>query len=146
MLDIRAYQSADEKAVVELWNMAFAAAPPTDPPAEDIHRKLAVQPELFLVAYQETVLAGTAMGGYDGHRGWVYYVAVRPNFRRRGIGTSLMAVLQEKLRALGCVKINLQVLASNRTACAFYRKLGYLEEERVSMGKRLDAAPAHQRR
>ena len=104
---------------------------------DDIRRKLAVQRELFLVAETASELVGTAMGGYDGHRGWVYYVAVHPKHRRRGIARNLMTELEDSLRVLGCAKLNLQVLASNETACAFYRKLGYQVEERVSMGKRL---------
>jgi ribosomal protein S18 acetylase RimI-like enzyme len=77
------------------------------------------------------------MGGYDGHRGWVYYVAVRSKHRRQGIGTALMGVVERKLAELGCSKLNLQVRASNPEAVPFYRKLGYKVEERVSMGKRL---------
>ncbi len=100
------------------------------------HKRL-VQPELFFVAADGGGLVGTAMGGYDGHRGWVYAVAVRPALRRRGIGAKLMARLESALRDLGCAKINLQVRAGNESVVAFYQRLGYRVEERVSMGKLL---------
>jgi ribosomal protein S18 acetylase RimI-like enzyme len=75
------------------------------------------------------------MGGYDGHRGWVYSLAVRPDLRRRGVGTALMRHVERALADLGCPKVNLQVLASNAATVAFYRGLGYDVEERLSMGK-----------
>jgi ribosomal protein S18 acetylase RimI-like enzyme len=95
---------------------------------------------LFFVAEEGGEVVGTALAGYDGHRGWVYYVAVEPSRRRRGVGAALMARAEEGLRALGCPKLNLQVRSSNRQAVAFYERLGYAVEERVSMGKLL-AAP-----
>lgn len=146
MVTIRPYQETDEAGAIRLWQKAFSKSPPTDPPTLDIHRKLAVQPDLFLVAEMNSEVIGTAMGGYDGHRGWVYYVAVRPDLSRQGLGRRLMTDLEERLRRLGCVKINLQVLASNKAACMFYERLGYGVEERVSMGKRLSPAPCRARR
>ena len=97
-----------------------------------------MQRELFIVALIENELVGTALGGYDGHRGWVYYVAVNPKFRRRGIGAALMKRVEQDLAELGCPKLNLQVRAENRDVVAFYESLGYRVEERVSMGKRLE--------
>jgi ribosomal protein S18 acetylase RimI-like enzyme len=87
-------------------------------------------------------VAGTVMGAYDGHRGWIYSLAVRPEVRRRGIGTALMRHVERELARLGCPKVNLQVLASNVATVAFYRKLGYAVEERVSRGKLLEPGPA----
>jgi ribosomal protein S18 acetylase RimI-like enzyme len=89
------------------------------------------------VAVEGDVIVGTAMAGYDGHRGWVYAVAVKPSHRRRGVGAALMARVEVALRAAGCPKLNLQVRASNRQAVAFYERLGYAVEDRVSMGKLL---------
>jgi ribosomal protein S18 acetylase RimI-like enzyme len=138
-LDVRPYTENDEQAVIALWREVFPAAPAWNNPAEDIRRKLAVQRDLFLVAARGSELVGTAMGGYDGHRGWVYYVAVSPRYRRQGIGTALLLALEEALARLGCPKVNLQVRAASGSEeiVAFYRQLGYHVEERISMGKRL---------
>lgn len=137
MLTIRPYDDGDEQDVVSLWREVFPDAPPWNDPSSDIRRKLFVQRELFIVARRDGELAGTAMGGYDGHRGWVYYVAVSPRHRRAGIGAKLMARIEDELRELGCEKLNLQVRAGNDGAVAFYERLGYETEDRVSMGKRL---------
>ena len=136
-MQIRPYSESDESAVAALWRKVFPGAPAWNHPETDIQRKLSVQRELFLVALIDGELVGTAMGGYDGHRGWVYYVAVSRRYRRRGIGTALMKRVEEGLLRLGCPKINLQVRTSNQEVVAFYEQLGYEIEERVSMGKRL---------
>jgi len=137
MITIRPFAESDRSKVAALWRAAFPNAPTHNQPEIDIRRKLAVQRELFLVAELDGELAGTAMGGYDGHRGWVYYVAVSPAHRRKGIGSALMKAVEARLVMLGCPKLNLQVRADNHHVVAFYRKLGYEIEERISMGKRL---------
>jgi ribosomal protein S18 acetylase RimI-like enzyme len=137
-LEIRSYIESDEKAVAALWRRVFPDSPPWNVPEEDIRRKLSVQRELFLVAIQGSELVGTAMAGYDGHRGWVYYVAVSPEYRRQGIGRALMGWVEESLAQLGCHKLNLQVRALNAQAVSFYRQLGYHVEDRISMSKRLN--------
>jgi ribosomal protein S18 acetylase RimI-like enzyme len=137
-MEVRPYLGSDQAAVAKLWREVFPDAPTWNIPEADIQRKLAVQPELFLVARIGAELVGTAMGGYDGHRGWVYYVVVSPKHRRQGVGTALMGRVEAGLADLGCPKINLQVRASNHEVVAFYKKLGYQVEERVSMGKRLE--------
>jgi len=137
-MEIRPYSESDETAVAELWREVFPGAPPWNKPENDIRRKLSVQRELFLVATVGAELVGTAMAGYDGHRGWVYYVAVGPRHRRRGIGRALMRSVEEKLAHLGCAKLNLQVRASNDEVVGFYKKLGYEIEDRISMAKRLE--------
>jgi ribosomal protein S18 acetylase RimI-like enzyme len=142
---IRPYREADEAAVAALWREVFSDAPDWNAPERDIWRKLSVQRELFLVAEAEGAIVGTAMAGYDGHRGWVYYVAVAPRRRRRGLGAALMAAVEDGLRAMGCIKLNLQVRAANIGAVAFYRKLGYRVEERVSMGKLIGDPQAGER-
>lgn len=136
-MKIRPYLDSDEAAVADLWREVFADSPSWNHPETDIRRKLSVQRELFLVAIVGSELVGTTMAGYDGHRGWVHYVAVSPKHRRRGIGKALMNSVEEKLAAMGCPKLNLQVRASNDEVVSFYRKLGYDVEERTSMGKRL---------
>jgi ribosomal protein S18 acetylase RimI-like enzyme len=138
-LEIRSFIEKDEKAVAALWRRVFPDSPPWNVPEEDIRRKLFVQRELFLVAMRGSELVGTAMGGYDGHRGWVYYVVVSPEHRRQGIGKLLMRRVEESLAEMGCPKLNLQVRTSNAQAVSFYQHLGYEVEERISMGKRLNA-------
>jgi ribosomal protein S18 acetylase RimI-like enzyme len=96
-----------------------------------------VQPELLLVAVDAELVVGSIIAGYDGHRGWLYAVAVLNSHCRQGIGTALVGAAEARLRSMGCSKINLQVRSTNATVVAFYRRLGYLIEERTSMGKRL---------
>jgi ribosomal protein S18 acetylase RimI-like enzyme len=135
---IRPYEESDADAVVALWREVFPDAPAHNDPAEDIQRKLAVQREMFLVACAEDgSVIGTAMAGYEGHRGWVYYVAVKSDHRRRGVGTALMRRAEEALAAIGCPKLNLMVRAGNESVVAFYRKLGYDVEDRVNLAKHL---------
>jgi ribosomal protein S18 acetylase RimI-like enzyme len=135
---IRPYLESDERRVAALWREVFPDSPAWNHPETDIQRKLAVQRDLFLVAMLDDEIVGTAMAGYDGHRGWVYYVVVSPRHRRQGIGTALMRQVERGLAGIGCPKLNLQVRASNRDVVDFYEKLGYQVEERVSMGKRLE--------
>ena len=135
---IRPYVDEDQASVAALWREVFPGSPVWNHPETDIKRKLAVQRELFVVATVDAEIIGTAMAGYDGHRGWVYYVAVNPKHRRTGIGRALMSSVEEGLARLGCPKLNLQVRASNHQAVAFYERLGYEVEDRVSMGKRLE--------
>jgi ribosomal protein S18 acetylase RimI-like enzyme len=135
--NIRRFQESDTREVASLWSEVFPDDPPHNAAAIVIPQKLAVQPELFFVAEVDGRVVGTIMAGYDGHRGWLYTVAVRPSHRRKGLGAALVRHAESALAALGCRKINLQVRASNFGVVAFYRKLGYSVEERVSMGKRL---------
>jgi len=85
----------------------------------------------------DTRIVGAVMAGYDGVRGWIYHLAVAPEFRRRGYCAQLVRAAEAGLRTLGCAKVNLQVRASNREVVAFYQSVGYEVEERVSMGRRL---------
>lgn len=133
---IRCYAPADESAVVALWSACGLVRSWNDP-HKDIQRKLTVQPGLFLVGTLEDKLVATAMAGYDGHRGWVNYLAVDPAHRNSGFGRALMEKVELELKALGCPKLNLQVRASNTEVLAFYRRLGYLKDETVALGKRL---------
>jgi ribosomal protein S18 acetylase RimI-like enzyme len=134
---VRAFRETDEARVIELWMFAGLIKPWNDP-KKDIARKLKVQRELFLVAELEGVVVGVVMGGYEGHRGWVNYLAVDIGQRRRGIGTALMRDVERRLRLLGCPKINLQIRRENTAVQAFYAAIGFSEDEAVSMGKRLE--------
>jgi ribosomal protein S18 acetylase RimI-like enzyme len=136
-MDIRPYDDADEAAVIALWNEVLPDAAPHNDPATAIRNKLAVERDLFFVAAEGGAVVGTVLGGYDGHRGWVYSLAVGPQCRRRGVGSALVRRLEQALAARGCLKVNLQVRSSNAGVVAFYEKLGYAVEPRVSMGKRL---------
>ncbi len=134
---IRPYLEADQEPVIALWNKVLPDSSAWNDPQTDIQRKLAVQRELFLVAVLDQALVGTAMGGFDGHRGWIYYLVVSPSHRHQGIGRTLMQSLEQRLVAAGCPKLNLQVRAANQVVIDFYERLGYQVEERVSMAKRL---------
>ncbi len=134
--EIRTFQRGEEAEVVELWRACGLLRPANDP-FRDIARKERVGPHLFLVALRGGHIVGSVMGGYEGHRGWINYLAVDPAHRRRGIGRRLMAEAERLLRAEGCPKINLQVRASNREVLAFYASLGFAEDAVVSLGKRL---------
>jgi ribosomal protein S18 acetylase RimI-like enzyme len=136
-MEIRTFEPADESAVVALWTAVFAYPAPHNDPATVIRHKRAAQSDLFFVALIDDVLVGTVLGGYDGHRGWVYSLAVSPLARCKGVGTALMRRVESELVVRGCPKVNLQVVASNAATVAFYQKLGYAVEERVSMGKLL---------
>jgi ribosomal protein S18 acetylase RimI-like enzyme len=136
-LELRVYRKDDEEAVVLLWNDVFKKPEPRNEPHFVIAKKLAIQADLFFVAEEGRAIVGTAMGGYDGHRGWLYTVAVRSDVRRRGIGSALVRRVESALAGLGCPKINLQVLVANAAVVSFYERLGYAVEERVSMGKSL---------
>lgn len=134
---IRPFHDDDTDAVVALWRAAGLTRPWNDP-HRDIARKKTVQPELFLVGEVEGRVIASAMAGYDGHRGWVNYLAVDPAHRGRGHARALMAEVERLLTALGCPKLNLQVRGDNRAALAFYQKLGFAVDDAVSLGKRLE--------
>lgn len=133
---IRSFTLADSEAVIRIWEACDLTVPWNDP-HKDIARKMAVNPELFLVAEIDGRIVGTVMGGYEGHRGWVNYLAVAPNSQRRGVGIDLMKEIETKLLAMGCPKINLQVRTKNRAVIQFYGNIGYHIDDVVSMGKRL---------
>ena len=137
LLMIRPFQEGDEEALVSLWNMCKLTVPWNNP-YKDIARKLKVQAELFLVGYLEDKLIASVMAGYDGHRGWINYLAVHPDFQARGYGKQLMNNVENRLRELGCPKINLQIREANNKVLSYYLKLGFFEEKRISMSKRLE--------
>ena len=136
-VQIRCYNLDDEKAVVALWQRCDLVRPWNDP-HRDIQRKLGVRPDLFLVGIVEGQVVATVMAGYEGHRGWLNYLAVAPEFQRRGYGRAIIAEAERLLRKAGCPKINLQIRTSNEGVIEFYRRLGYAVDNVVSMGKRLE--------
>nr|WP_145547760.1 GNAT family acetyltransferase [Variovorax boronicumulans] len=135
-MQIRPYLEADEAAVVALWQACGLTRPWNDP-HKDIARKLTVQRELFLVGDVDGRIVASVMAGYEGHRGWVNYLAVAPELRGQGHGAALMRHVEQALRARGCPKISLLVRSSNSAVQAFYRRLGYAVDEAVPLGKRL---------
>jgi ribosomal protein S18 acetylase RimI-like enzyme len=134
---IRPYRAIDESAVLTLWRACDLVRPWNDP-RKDIARKLRVTPEWFLVAERAGRVVGTCMVGYEGHRGWINYLAVLPEHRRGGHGRALMEAAEKILRDAGCAKINLQVRTGNKEAVAFYERIGFTVDDVVSMGKRLE--------
>jgi ribosomal protein S18 acetylase RimI-like enzyme len=135
-MHIRAYQIPDEAAVVALWQACELTRPWNDP-YKDIARKLQVRPDLFLVGEVQGQVMATAMFGYEGHRGWVNYLAVDPAHQRQGHAKTLMQHGEALLLASGCPKLSLLVRASNTAVASFYQALGYQEDVVVCLGKRL---------
>ena len=137
-VDIRPFAVADTDAVVSLWQDTGLTRPWNNP-YQDINRKLSVQPELFLVAVVGETVVGSVMAGYDGHRGWLYYLASDPVRRGEGIGRRLVEAAEELLLAMGCPKVQLMVRPENNVAQGFYDALGYETFETWATGKRLIA-------
>ncbi|MEO5913988.1 MAG: GNAT family acetyltransferase [Luteolibacter sp.] len=135
-MKIEAYKPTDENAVLELWKRCGLVALQNNPRA-DIERKLAVAPELFLIGTVDSEIVATAMAGYEGHRGWINYLAVSPDLQRSGYGRQIMEHAESLLRERGCPKINLQVRSTNRQVIEFYQRLGFSFDDVLSMGKRL---------
>lgn len=136
-LEIRPFMPDDETAVIALWNSVFGYTAPHNDPATVIRQKVAVDPDLLVVAMKSNQIAGTIMGGYDGHRGWIYSLAVDSQHQRKGIGSVLVRHIENSLAARGCLKVNLQIFASNADVVNFYEHLGYRVEARIGMGKLL---------
>ena len=133
---IRSYQENDRDQVISLWKSCDLIVPWNDP-VRDIELKRKVDPELFLVAEQGGKILGTAMGGYEGHRGWIYYLSIHPDCRRQGYGRQLVSTIEKMLAARGCPKVNLMVRTSNQSTIDFYSSLGYEQSEVICLGKKL---------
>jgi|TARA_B100001105_G_scaffold98997_1_gene79102 ribosomal protein S18 acetylase RimI-like enzyme len=144
---VRSFAPGDRTRVARLWEACGLTRPWNDP-YRDIDRKLERDAELLLVgeapasgAADGTTTTGrvvaTVMAGYDGHRGWINYLAVDPDHRGEGHGRAMMEAAETRLLALGCPKVNLQVRTDNPDAVAFYEALGYSVDAVVSMGRRL---------
>ena len=135
-MKIRSHQSGDYNAILNLWSACNLTRSWNDPQL-DIARKLSVQAEWFLVGLINEEIIASAMFGYDGHRGWVNYLAVLPEHQGKGFARKLMTHGENLLKAAGCPKINLQIRQSNIDVMKFYEELGYTKDDVVSYGKRL---------
>jgi ribosomal protein S18 acetylase RimI-like enzyme len=136
-MKIRPYKESDKETVISLWRECGLVVPQNDP-AKDIERKLKVDPDLFLIGETENGIVASVMGGYEGHRGWINYLAVKPSEQRKGYGQSIMQAVEALIRKKGCPKINLQVRVGNEAVIAFYSALGYGNDNVVGLGKRLE--------
>ncbi len=136
MFIIRPYLESDLDDVIALWELCGLTRPWNNPEI-DIFRKLAQRDQLFLLAVKDNQLIATVMGGYDGHRGWVNYLAVHPNFQRNDVATALVQQLEKRLIALGCPKLQLLIRKDNIDVQSFYEQLGYDEIDVICLGKRL---------
>ena len=134
--EIVRYSSEYQDAVVDLWRKCNLVVPQNDP-VEDIQRKLVFQPDLFFVALLDGQVVGSIMVGYEGHRGWMNYLAVLPEHQKRGYGRKLVEKAVEELKKLGCLKVNLQVRRSNVSVVELYKHLGFKDDDVVGLGKRL---------
>ena len=124
-------------AVIQLWQDCGLVAPQNNP-IRDIQRKSQVNPEWFLVGLQNDTIVASCMIGYEGHRGWINYLAVAPTEQRKGLAREIMAEAERLLREAGCPKINLQIRATNTAVIAFYESIGFATNSAISMGKRLE--------
>lgn len=136
-MEIRAYIDTDEQQVIDLWMKCHLVVSANNP-KKDIHRKLKVDRDLFLVGIEDNRVIATVMGGYEGHRGWVNYLAVDPAYQGKGYGRGIMEEVERRLRSKGCPKINLQVRAANKAVIRFYQLLGYTDDRVIGLGKRLE--------
>ncbi|NNA56124.1 GNAT family acetyltransferase [Pseudomonas koreensis] len=125
--------------VMALWETVFGYETAHNTPSLAIDKKLAVEDGLFFVALAENDVVGTVLAGYDGHRGWLYSVAVHPAHRRKGLGAQLVNHAERALTLRGCMKINLQIVSTNESVKTFYESLGYSTEPRISMGKKVES-------
>ena len=135
-MNIRTFDPGDTAGVIELWARCGLVRPWNDP-QKDITRKLADSPDLFLVGTIDEKVCASAMAGYDGHRGWVNYLAVEPSLQNSGLGRKIMEEVESRLVKMGCPKINVQIRTANLKACGFYQNIGYLRDDVVGFGKRL---------
>ncbi len=137
-MKIRSYHPADEAAVIALWRECGLVR--WSDPKKDIVRKMKVNPEWFLIGEIDGRVMATCMLGYEGHRAWINLLGVAPAYQRGGHGRALLAEAERLMRAAGCAKINLQVLATNAKVIAFYERLGFAQDNVVSLGKRLESS------
>jgi ribosomal protein S18 acetylase RimI-like enzyme len=137
-MQIRTFEAKDQESVVKLWHACNLIVPWNDP-YKDIQRKLQVGPDLFIVGEIAGDIVATVMGGYEGHRGWINYLAVAPAHQRKGYGRQLVAFVESRIKQKGCPKINLQVRQTNTDVIKFYEAIGYKNDNLVSLGKRLES-------
>ncbi len=134
---IRTFEMRDYEQVASLWRAAGLTLHLSDD-AQSIRQKLERDPELFIVGEVDGQVVGAALGCYDGRRGWVNHLAVAPRRQRNRLGTMLMAELEARFRAIGCVKVNLLIEPDNSGVQRFYDGIGYTRDELVFMEKTLN--------
>jgi ribosomal protein S18 acetylase RimI-like enzyme len=135
-MHIRNFTESDRAYVVDLWEQC-ALTRPWNNPHKDIDRKVLFQPELFFIGTVKSSVVASAMAGYDGHRGSVFYLAVHPKFQGLGYGQKLMGHIEHVLTDIGCCKLNIVVRTTNEAVLGFYDNLTYTTDDVVSLGKRL---------
>jgi ribosomal protein S18 acetylase RimI-like enzyme len=131
------YENQHFEGIAALWREAFPNDAPWNGASVAIPEKVRFQPDLLLVALEGPLLVGSVMAGYEGHRGWISRIAVLQAHRHKRIGRLLLSEAEKRLAALGCLKINLQVIESNSAVVRFYEEAGYEVEPRISMSKLL---------
>jgi ribosomal protein S18 acetylase RimI-like enzyme len=134
---ISEYGDENFAGVEALWQEAFPNDAPWNKASAAIPEKMRFQSDLMLVALEGPLVVGSVMAGYEGHRGWISRIAVLRAYRHKRIGRALLSEAERRLAALGCTKINLQVLETNSAVVRFYEEAGYEIEPRVSMSRRL---------
>ena len=135
-MEIRACLPGDKAGLLDLWTQCNLINPKNDP-EKDILRKSQSSPGWILVGVMDGRLVASAMVGYEGHRGWINYLAVHPSCRRKGLGRLMLERAEQELQRVGCPKINLQIRKGNEAVRRFYEKVGFVEDEVISMGKRM---------
>jgi ribosomal protein S18 acetylase RimI-like enzyme len=133
---IRSYRESDNKEIIQLWKECDLVVPWNDPQC-DIARKQTKQSDLFLIGLIKKEIIATAMVGYDGHRGWVYYLGVKPNYQQQEVGKQMMKEAENRLLEIGCPKLNIMVRTTNLDVINFYKAIGYKVDAVTSLGKRL---------
>lgn len=135
-MNIREFRTTDQASVIALWEQCELVKAWNNP-AKDIQRKIDDSAQGFFVGTEDQTIIASIMVGYDGHRGWVNYLAVAPTHRGLGLGRDLMKHAEKVLLSQGCPKLNLQVRTSNAEVIRFYNAIGYKEDACISFGKRL---------
>lgn len=136
-MEIRKYKKQDRAALIQLWAEVFPDDPSHNAPDRMLDSKLKIDDLVFVVynkGKENDELLGACMAGYDGHRGWLYSVAVSEKHRRLGVGAALVNKAILSLKELGCIKVNLQIRSTNTVVAQFYKSLGFSVEDRLSMG------------
>ena len=135
-IEIRSFRQEDEAPLIKLWERCELVVAWNDP-SKDISRKVQLDPEGLLLGWHDNLLIASVMADYEGHRGWINYLAVDPEFRRKGLGRTMMKAAETYLEQFECPKINLQIRAQNDQVIEFYKSIGFLQEDVINMGKRL---------
>lgn len=139
---IRTFRSDDELDVINLWRQCGLIVPWNNPET-DIQRKLSTSPNLFYIGVLDDELIASCMAGYDGHRGWIYFLAVKSAYQRKGFASSLLDHAESELIKLGCPKVELMVRKTNENVISFYQSAGYDIDPVMVLSKRLTEDEPH---